>query len=328
MLIAVAVATTSATAVSWTPLRRPAVNSQSPPFPTAPHRPMEERAIIPPADSSHDPDPHRPSGPDSDSGPASEPAHQDVAHCSFPSGTYVVQVPKDQIYRVPPPHNARIAERQKNRQPPSSKRSGCCKCLLCLFLLVVIVLIVIGVLVGISILFAKPRNPLFRVDSLVVRNSTGSREYDLKLEAQNPNAETGILYKEGGVASLRFKESQIAHGKYPSVHQGKKKTVAVPMVLKGSNSRLPEEMKKSLQTGNTKVHVSFLLNISVPARMKSGFFSEQNSDIAVVCNFTVDTLAPGTRVLSQRCETTRQHHWKSCMLNYRGRWGRDQFGII
>ncbi|KAG8369214.1 hypothetical protein BUALT_Bualt15G0127900 [Buddleja alternifolia] len=43
----------------------------------------------------------------------------------FRSGTYVVQVPKDQIYRVPPPENAlMLAEHQENQH----NRSSCCFC--------------------------------------------------------------------------------------------------------------------------------------------------------------------------------------------------------
>ncbi|PIN19346.1 hypothetical protein CDL12_07977 [Handroanthus impetiginosus] len=53
----------------------------------------------------------------------------------FLPGTYVVQVPKDQIYRVPPPENAiMLAERGKNKQ---NRRSSCCfcSCLSCIFIL-------------------------------------------------------------------------------------------------------------------------------------------------------------------------------------------------
>lgn len=112
---------------------------------------MAERATVPPANSPRDPDPNNRSGPGSAFCLPADPAHPDRAHFSFPSGTYVVQVPKDQIYRVPPTHNSRIADLHKNRPPPSGKGSGCCKCFLCLFLLVLIILIVLGIIVGISI---------------------------------------------------------------------------------------------------------------------------------------------------------------------------------
>ncbi|KAK4751787.1 hypothetical protein SAY87_020585 [Trapa incisa] len=273
---------------------------------------MAERATtftIPPADRTHEPDPH--------GGHLTKPPGQDevaAVHYSLPSGTYVVQVPKDQIYRVPPPDNAKIAEEHKNRHPTSNKRFGYCRCFLCIFVMVIIVLAVVGIIVGISDLTAEPENPEFRVDRLTFRNSTGSHgyEYDVRMEANNPNDKTGVLYKEGGLASLSFKgstKSQIARGKYPSLQQGKKDTDTVSTVLKGSSSYLPEEMKNSFKVGEKKkVHVSFVLNISVPVSMKFGFFREENSDMAVVCNFTVDTLARGTHVLSQHCQITLHRH--------------------
>ncbi|KAK4745193.1 hypothetical protein SAY87_011505 [Trapa incisa] len=260
---------------------------------------------IPPADRPNKPDPH--------GGQPTKPLGQDVvaaAHYSFPSGTYVVQVPKDQIYRVPPAHNAQIAELHKNHHTQTSKRSGYCRCFLCIFLLLIIVLIVIGITVGISILTAKPKNPEFRLHRFTVRNSTGSLgyDYDIRMEAYDPDGKTGVVYNEGGVASLHFKgstQSEIARGKYPSVQQGEKDTHLVSTVLKGSSSQLPEQMKNSFKAEKKKkIHVSFVLNISVQVRMKFGFFKEEEKDIDVACNFTVDTLAQGTRVLSQSCQTT------------------------
>ncbi|KAI3460017.1 hypothetical protein Pfo_016680 [Paulownia fortunei] len=55
---------------------------------------------------------------------------------TFHSGTYVVQVPKDQIYRVPPPENAFMLE-ERNRKQNKQKRSSCCFgcCHSCIFML-------------------------------------------------------------------------------------------------------------------------------------------------------------------------------------------------
>ncbi|KAK2358789.1 NDR1/HIN1 protein [Trifolium repens] len=63
-----------------------------------------------------------------------------------PPGTYVIQVPKDQTYRFPPPENAR---RYANYTRRKTRRNRCC-CCLCwlisiLFILVVLVAIAAGV---------------------------------------------------------------------------------------------------------------------------------------------------------------------------------------
>ncbi|KAL9144086.1 hypothetical protein ABFS82_14G274700 [Erythranthe guttata] len=54
----------------------------------------------------------------------------------FHSGTYVVQVPKDQIYRVPPPENAIMLEQRNLKNQDKQKRSSCCcfcSCHSCIF---------------------------------------------------------------------------------------------------------------------------------------------------------------------------------------------------
>ncbi|KAL6578320.1 hypothetical protein OROMI_010648 [Orobanche minor] len=54
----------------------------------------------------------------------------------FTPGTYVVQVPKDQIYRVPPPENASMLEQRINGG--HNKRGQCCFsrcCNSCIFML-------------------------------------------------------------------------------------------------------------------------------------------------------------------------------------------------
>ncbi|KAJ6930476.1 NDR1/HIN1-like protein 13 [Populus alba x Populus x berolinensis] len=42
----------------------------------------------------------------------------------FEPGTYVIQIPRDQIYRFPPPGNASVAQRQRN--PHQKKHKSCC----------------------------------------------------------------------------------------------------------------------------------------------------------------------------------------------------------
>ncbi|XVF39496.1 hypothetical protein PTKIN_Ptkin01aG0039200 [Pterospermum kingtungense] len=64
---------------------------------------------------------------------------------AFRSGTYVVQVPKDRIYRVPPPENALIAERHRNNQGSNCNNyRRCCSRRMCWFLSLVILVMVLG----------------------------------------------------------------------------------------------------------------------------------------------------------------------------------------
>uniref|UniRef100_A0A5B7C1F1 Uncharacterized protein n=1 Tax=Davidia involucrata TaxID=16924 RepID=A0A5B7C1F1_DAVIN len=82
--------------------------------------------------------------------PLPETSHQQAF--AFPSGTYVIQVPKDQIYRVPPPKDALLAECHRN--PPRQNKS-CCTCFLCIF----IITLILGLVGGITSIFLKRYNP-------------------------------------------------------------------------------------------------------------------------------------------------------------------------
>ncbi|KAK2659702.1 hypothetical protein Ddye_006235, partial [Dipteronia dyeriana] len=79
---------------SSTPPPPPPLNLSTPPLP---HPLMEERVPPPPGvpnpNSPHQPSSLYPTTP------------------AFRPGTFIVRVPKDQIYRVPPPENALIIER-------------------------------------------------------------------------------------------------------------------------------------------------------------------------------------------------------------------------
>ncbi|KAJ0086574.1 hypothetical protein Patl1_08502 [Pistacia atlantica] len=66
------------------------------------------------------------------------------------SSTYVVQIPKDQVYRVPPPENALIVERHDKE-----KAKSCCSCCICCGVFIAIVVIAIGIMAAITIIFLK-----------------------------------------------------------------------------------------------------------------------------------------------------------------------------
>ncbi|KAI6689337.1 hypothetical protein NL676_026165 [Syzygium grande] len=270
---------------------------------------MEERFPPPPkADSQHD------GGSGGDGDHEANPDRTLVSNPhspehAFASDTYVVQIPKDQIYRVPPPENALIVER--HRKPAGEKkRSCCCSCCCCLFSTIVLIVLAIGILAIVSSVFFKLKNPNFHVDNFLVKNLTKSHDkntklvYDVKLKVENPNAYSSFIYEQGGVVSLAFKQKAIATGKYTPFDQDQKTSKAVDVVLNGSNTVLPKEMQESLASNQkTKNHVTFALTVNVPARRKIWKIEGSTSRYVALCRFTVDTLGKDARVLSQDCET-------------------------
>ncbi|KAJ9167036.1 hypothetical protein P3X46_021718 [Hevea brasiliensis] len=223
---------------------------------------------------------------------------------AFQSGTYVVQVPKDQIYRVPPPENALIVERRRN--PESKKLGHRCSAQLFCFILIAFVVIATTLAIGFSFSLLKAKNPEFQVQRLVVSSSSHSNpDYNVMLKVHNPNGKSGILYVQGGVASLFFEEQIMAAGKFPIFNQDENNSTEIGIALKGSKIMLPNNIKKSMKSTKPKVNLSFSLKMNVPARMKTNSFKIGDTKLVIICEFKVDTLAKGTQILSQQCETIR-----------------------
>ncbi|KAG8660391.1 hypothetical protein MANES_02G154102v8 [Manihot esculenta] len=83
---------------------------------------------------------------------------------AFQTGTYIVQVPMDQIYLVPAPENAK-----QHRNPEAKKEAYRCYSQLCCFIFIVIVVISIALTLGFSFSLLKPKNPEFKVQRLAVK---------------------------------------------------------------------------------------------------------------------------------------------------------------
>ncbi|KAF5746808.1 hypothetical protein HS088_TW06G00983 [Tripterygium wilfordii] len=223
--------------------------------------------------------------------------NQIQTHPAFQSGTYVVQIPKDQIYRVPPPENARIVERL--RIPgKNGKRKKCCSPCCCCSIIVAIV-ILIGLAIGISFLILRPKNPKFSIQNVLVKQKK-SPTYNITLNINNPNPKAGIIYKQGGSTSLSFRQREIARGKYPKFYQDRDSSSLIGVVLDGSKFVLPKEIEKSMKS---KMIVSLSLNMNLPISLKNGIFGTKNVELLVACDLKVDTLAKGARIISQTCQT-------------------------
>lgn len=77
----------------------------------------------------------------------SQPAPPPSEKPPSPTGTYVIQIPKDQVYRVPPPENAR---RYANYNRRKTRRCGFCCCLCWLIGLLFILIVLLGIAAGVS----------------------------------------------------------------------------------------------------------------------------------------------------------------------------------
>lgn len=230
--------------------------------------------------------------------------HNQSQYATFESGTYVVQVPKDQIYRIPPPENATIVER--HRDPSKKKKPVCCN-FICLGILGFFLLFIILLITGLYVSVTMSKDPRFSVQRLVYNNKTKSHrpDYTITLKSQNPNSQVAVLYKKGGDdAFLNLKTQEIATATYPSFEQDGGNSKEFALIFHGSKIKLPKDIEKSSTSSKQKVHVKFSLSMDIPGRMRRGAL-KKSMIFHVECDFTVDTLVKGTRVLNQECRTNR-----------------------
>ncbi|TYI89212.1 hypothetical protein E1A91_D03G039100v1 [Gossypium mustelinum] len=227
-----------------------------------------------------------------------------------PLATYVVQVPKDQIYRVPPPENAGIVERHREAAKNKGKNSKgkCSRYLIC----IAIVLLVIGVLVSGAIaavyFIFTPKAPNFTVSKLHVKQQKqGSPPtYDVTLKAKNPNEKMGIHYKsdEDG-ATLTFWTKNLGFGDFPGLEQkpGDDSSIFAIKIRALKTKAVPPNVQKSISDKKTKRQISLKLKFESPLVFNVWFLKLWKKDMTVNCAFRVSTMAQGTKILSQNCKT-------------------------
>ncbi|PSR88092.1 Methyltransferase PMT10 [Actinidia chinensis var. chinensis] len=231
---------------------------------------------------------------------------------SSSSETYIVQIPRDQIYRVPPPENAKIVESYRNPDHKQEKYCGGKRSLWILLTLVVLAAIV-GTIIGVNHMFFSPKAPEFSITKVLLITTpppqTSHKEhetpptptYEISLKADNPNGRMGVSYENGGETSLSFEHKKIAGGKYTSLYQEAKESDIVHLTLDSSDGTLPSQVEKNMEETKTNTPVALSLTINVPIKLK-GMVS-WSKDMKVICDFKVSTLASGTHLSSQNCET-------------------------
>ncbi|CDY15843.1 BnaA04g12680D [Brassica napus] len=123
--------------------------------PSAWHRPTSSLSALP----SQDPPPHHWRNHSLNLSPilATPPRSLPPPHSIPELETYVVQVPRDQVYWTPPPEHAKYVEERRNN-PEKNKKNGCSK--------------------------------LFAVERLTVKPSN----IEITLRAENPTSNMGVSY--------------------------------------------------------------------------------------------------------------------------------------
>uniref|UniRef100_A0A0E0MJ66 Late embryogenesis abundant protein LEA-2 subgroup domain-containing protein n=1 Tax=Oryza punctata TaxID=4537 RepID=A0A0E0MJ66_ORYPU len=226
------------------------------------------------------------------------PLHPSFRGAPPPSpGTYIIQIPKDQVLRVPPPDRARrykkLAARPLRRR---RLRHACCAAFSAVLLLVLLA----AAFVGAVYLVFRPRTPSFSVASLSIRgldalavSSSFTPQIDAAVRADNgANKKTGIDYRDGGEVTVSYSGKRLAAGPWPAFHQAPRNVTMFSTALSGKGVTFTEEQRKRLAAEQAAGAVPLTVEAIVPVRLRFGkVLRTWTVDVKARCEVTVDKLA-------------------------------------
>ncbi|XP_010917110.1 NDR1/HIN1-like protein 13 [Elaeis guineensis] len=243
--------------------------------------------------------------------PPPPPGHQTAAANLSPAPrlpeTYVVQVPREQIYRIPPPENAKLVEQYRNDHDNRRERRPIIPCLKWTISIALVAGILAATITIIYFLVVRPADPFFSVTRLVLKNpnprggSPPKPEYDFTMRVDNPSLRMGYSYEAGGKAILAHHGAGIAVGKTKAFHQGYQNTTTFQLALKGSHVLLPKQIQSSLKGSKDVIPLSLMIEFSV--RKTVGELEMGNKSMDVTCDIKVSGLAKEARIASQECKS-------------------------
>ncbi|XP_073158417.1 NDR1/HIN1-like protein 13 [Henckelia pumila] len=232
------------------------------------------------------------------------------------TGTYVVQIPRNQVYRVPPPENARIVEQHTRNFPQKARKCGPSRVLCWLLLILLLLGIVAAVaLLGLRATLYNPKPPQFKLTQFHPKNldqpllpadhknnNTHNHahppEYDVALLATNPNERMSVSFLGAGKSSLVFKNKKIGHGGAPP-SSTEEPNSPISVALYGAP--LTEAIKKSVADANDTKSMQLQIETSIEF---NSWARNERKDIVITCDFKVKgSFFKMPKVSSQECRT-------------------------
>ncbi|EOY34295.1 hypothetical protein QUC31_018509 [Theobroma cacao] len=220
-------------------------------------------------------------------------------------GTYVIQIPKDQIYRVPPPENARrYAHLSKRKASGGTCRSCCC----CLLTVILVLLLSAAIAAAVVYFVFKPESPNYSVESVAIKGlnltsaSPLSPEFDVTVRAHNPNDKIGIYYEKGSSVKVYYEDVNLCNGALPAFYQPTNNVTVFQTALKGSGIELTNTALRALSDAQNKGTVPFTLKLRAPVKIKVGSIKTWKITAKVTCKITVDNLTATSKIVSKDCD--------------------------
>ncbi|KAL7127025.1 hypothetical protein ABFS83_14G226400 [Erythranthe nasuta] len=248
-----------------------------------------------------------PPPPPSSSNPTS-PKHsgqnQKPQNLTPPPEIYVVQLPREQIFRVPPPENARKFEALTRRKPRRSCCRRCCCFTLCLVLLL---FVAAAVSAGVMHFVFRFKSPKYAVTDISIKgmNLTSaapiSPDFNVSVRAENPNGKVGIYYLKGSAVTVFYSDVKLSNGVFPVFYQPKKNVTAFSTPLTGSTVVLGAAVRREIMNAQNQGRVPLVVNVKAPVNIKVGSAKTWEITAKVKCDVVVDTLSERAKIVSNKC---------------------------
>ncbi|KAF8059336.1 hypothetical protein N665_1230s0002 [Sinapis alba] len=223
-----------------------------------------------------------------------------------PPGTYHVQLPKEQIYRVPPPENSLrygyLSRRKHNR-------SACRRCCCYFFATLLILLFLAALFVGIFLLVCRPHKPRFSVSGVsfaginLTSLSPVSPVIRIKVRCNNVNGKLGLIYEKGSAVEIFHEGMKLGDGELTAFEQPVENVTVVVTRLTGSRIQLKSSSRQHLIELQKRRKVMFDVRVKAPIRFRVGVVTTWTMGVTVDCKVTVDKLTSSATVLTEDCVT-------------------------
>ncbi|GJN17388.1 hypothetical protein PR202_gb04450 [Eleusine coracana subsp. coracana] len=231
-----------------------------------------------------------------------------------PGSTYVVQVPKDKVFRVPPPENARLFEHYTRR----AKRRRRCSCArVCTWTIASILALafLLAAAAGVVYVAFRPRRPTYAVQKLAVRGLAGvgnasaapaggafSPAFDAAVRADNgANGRVGVRYGGGGHVSVSYDGVLLAEGEWPALYQEPRNVTVFVVNAKGPGLRLSPSVGGQMAAAERLRSVPLDVDVEVPVRLQLGELKTWAVPVRARCTVAVDRLAADAKVVAESC---------------------------
>ncbi|KAL3828648.1 hypothetical protein ACJIZ3_017450 [Penstemon smallii] len=222
-----------------------------------------------------------------------------------PPATYVVQFPREQILRYPPPENARKFQNLTRRK---NRRSCCRRC--CCYTLCLLLLLIIAAAVSSGVLYFvfRFKSPKYTVTNLAINGmdvtsaSPISPRFDVTIRAENPNGKVGIYYLKDGAVRVFYNDVKLSDGFLPAFYQPKNNVTAMQAAVMGSDVVLGRNVRAQLRRAQSQRRVPFMVRVTAPVKIKVGSTKTWEITVKVKCDVVVDELNQGARIISNDCD--------------------------